>query len=182
MASPLGHSLCGVLLGEALRRPPDPAPGKSRLTPWLPYLILANAPDVDFIIGYLMFGDAGAIHSGFTHTLLFALTLAGIAALAHRRFPVWPPFWMSLALVGSHLVLDAASGKTFLGPGYGVMLFYPLSMERIRTPIALLWGPKHHTLAEVFGMENALGMLWDAAVFLPPVLLLRWRNRRKARR
>src|SRR5262245_39543056 len=177
MASPVGHSLSGVLLGELLRkgeeRPAPPDTWRTRAA----WIALANLPDVDFLIGWIAFGDFGALHSGFTHSLLFCLAAAAACGAASRRFAYLPGFWPALALVGSHLVLDSASGHLLMGPGYGVMLFYPFSMERIHSPIALFWGPKHHNLAELFGLPTFLGGLWETAVFLPPLLFVLRRSR-----
>jgi inner membrane protein len=139
--------------------------------------LLANLPDVDFLIGWVVFGDASRLHSGFTHSLLFCLAVAAAVGLASRHAPVLPGFWRSLALLGSHLVLDVASGHIFRGPGYGVMLFYPFSMDRIRTPIALFWGPKRRSFAELFGSGNLLGMLWELVIFAPLLLLVSRRVR-----
>jgi len=180
MASPVGHSLCGVLLGELLERAPAPADAWRARVAWI---VLANLPDVDFLIGWIAFRDFGALHSGFTHSLLFCLAAAATVAAARRRFAFLPPFWPALAIVGSHLVLDSASGHLLMGPGYGVMLFYPFWLERLHSPIALFWGPKHHNLAELLGLPNILGVLWEAVVFLPPLLLvLRARARRTSAR
>src|SRR5262245_35555285 len=175
MASPVGHTLCGVLLGETLG---TPRPAEPRAALRLTWGLLACLPDVDFLIGWIVFGDPGRLHSGFTHSLLFCVAVAGAVGIASRRFVLLPGFWTALALVGSHLLMDSASGHLFMGPGYGVMLFYPFSMKRIHSPIALFWGPKHHNLAELFGLPNLLGVLWEALVFLPPLLYVLRRSRK----
>jgi inner membrane protein len=178
MASPFGHSLCGVLLGESLRKPRAPEPRTVALQRWLVWALLANLPDIDFLIGWIVFDDPRRLHSGFTHSLPFCVAVAAAAALASRRFPLVPGFGTALALVGSHLLLDAASGHLLTGPGYGVMAFYPFSSFRVRSPISLFWGPQHHDLSELFGLANVLGVLWELAVFLPPLLLLLRRSRK----
>ena len=177
MASPVGHSLCGVLLGELLRKPGPPAEAADGRRARAAWIVLANLPDVDFLVGWIALGDPGALHSGFTHSLLFCLAAAALIGAASRRFAFLPGFWPTLAIVGSHLVLDSASGHLLMGPGYGVMLFYPFSMDRIHSPIALFWGPKHHNFAELLGLPNFLGVLWEVLVFLPPLLLVLRRSR-----
>jgi inner membrane protein len=168
-----------VLLGELLGKTRAAEPPALARRRWLVWALFACLPDVDFLIGWIAFGDWGRLHSGFTHSLVFCVAVALLAAVARKRFALLPGFWTALALVGSHLLLDSASGHLFMGPGYGVMLFYPFSMERVRSPIALFWGPKHHNLAELLGLPNFLGVLWEILVFLPPLLLV-LRRKRKA--
>jgi inner membrane protein len=156
VASPVGHSLFGAIVALLLGRPERAKASHHPLVVWLPYAALANLPDIDFLVGYAVYGDPRRLHSGFTHSLLFCLVVSGLAALLRLRHAPGRSFLVAFALLGSHLLLDMASGHLFRGPGYGVMLFFPFSTERIRSPIALFWGPKHKTLADLFGLENLL--------------------------
>ena len=95
----------------------------------------ANAPDLDFVPGILI-GKPGRFHHGATHTLaavfVFGVIAWGSARLAGlgsaRRIGVV----MALGFL-SHLLFDWMTVETN-GP-YGMTLLWPLSWDRLSSPI-----------------------------------------------
>ena len=71
-------------------------------------------------------------HRGFTHSLVFALCLAGLMALFYRKLDssASAVFWLCFISVASHAFLDAMTNG-----GLGVALFWPFSSERIFLPV-----------------------------------------------
>jgi inner membrane protein len=128
---------------------------------------LALAPDADVIgvaLGLDYHGHYG--HRGYTHSLLFAGTLAAIAFFVARRWGTRP--WLTALLtfmaVGSHGVLDAMTYRT-----RGVPFFWPLTDERFTFP----WrhippAPMNSHYLSRRGLEVA-GV--EMVYFLPTVLI-----------
>lgn len=107
MASPLGHSLIGLILAHTQR---TPFLGGGRYA-WYAFAILAaNAPDLDFLPGFLL-DEPFRFHRGPTHSLLAACTFGGIVYLVARKITPRPgaiAAW-GASLYASHLVLDLPS-------------------------------------------------------------------------
>ena len=96
-------------------------------------IILSILPDFDVIS--FKFGIAYANilgHRGLSHSLVFALAIALIAACLFRWFktPYWRTFLFLLVSVASHSVLDA-----FTRGGLGVALLWPWSEARFLSPL-----------------------------------------------
>jgi inner membrane protein len=70
-------------------------------------------------------------HRGFTHSFVFALSLAGLLAGFHRRLcsKPWTVFWFCFLSCASHALLDAMTNG-----GLGVALYWPFSLERLFFP------------------------------------------------
>jgi len=114
----LTHSLVGLFLARA---------GFSRVTPrGTAILVLAaNAPDFDAVSWF--FGGAAYIHyhRNITHALVampvMAILSVALVRLFGRRGVRWlPAFWIALAAVASHIILDLTNI-------YGVRLLLPFS-------------------------------------------------------
>lgn len=89
-------------------------------------------PDID-VIGF-KFGvpyESQWGHRGFTHSLVFALSLAFLLTLFHRKLKSkpWAVFWLCFVSGASHAFLDAMTNG-----GLGVALYWPFSLERIFLP------------------------------------------------
>jgi membrane-bound metal-dependent hydrolase YbcI (DUF457 family) len=120
MALPLGHAAAGYLVYEAVRPAGRHRPG------WLAAaLVLANAPDLDYVPG-LVLGYPDAWHRGGTHSLVAALAVAAVAAAlaSARRLPKRLALGAALAWT-SHLVLDFVTANAL--PPHGIPLFWPWS-------------------------------------------------------
>lgn len=94
--------------------------------------ICAVIPDADVIA--FKFGipyESEWGHRGFTHSLVFALALACISILLHRRLNSrpWTVFWICFISCVSHPLLDMITNG-----GLGVALFWPFSAERLFFP------------------------------------------------
>lgn len=122
MASAFAHLAIPVVLYVACKNKPVS----------LRLLMLASLvsiiPDVDVIA--FQFGvayDSPWGHRGFTHSLMFAATLALILSFFHRSLQSrrWTVFWVCFVSCFSHPLLDALTNG-----GLGVALFWPLSHER----------------------------------------------------
>ena len=133
MALCLAHATAGYLAYEALR----PA-GPHRLDLLAGAVLLANAPDLDFVPGLLM-GRPDAFHRGVTHTLgaalLVTVTTWAIARWRHAERPGW---WAGFAAAayGSHLLVDWMTVDAV--PPVGIRMLWPLSAAWLHAPFNLL--------------------------------------------
>ena len=179
MASTVGHALAGVVLYQCFSND-DGGRGLPRPLALAASAALANLPDIDFFLGYLIHGDPRAMHAGVTHTVPFAL-LAALGAAGARLFGgVGRTFGIAFLIVLSHVLLDFASGTSLgFAPGHGVMLLYPISEERWDAPIKLFLGAHHRDLESLLSLHNLTAVLWESAFFVPLIYLLaqRWRRR-----
>jgi len=116
---PVTHAAAGLLLSQVL-------PGPSRAWSALAGLAFAFLPDIDY---FLVYRDRLAYirhHRGFTHSLwalpLFALLGAGLGRALGG--PPWfrPIFFLALAVLASHLLLDLATS-------YGTKILFPFSRK-----------------------------------------------------
>src|SRR5262245_10247384 len=129
MALCLAHATAGYLAYEALR----PA-GPHR--PWLlaGAVLLANAPDLDFLPG-LAVGDPNAFHRGMTHTIgAAALVATAVWVVARWRRARRPQWWAAFAAAayGSHLLVDWMTVDVI--PPRGIQLLWPFSDRWLHAP------------------------------------------------
>jgi len=186
LASPIGHSLAGATIYLWSIKP-----GKEQLAEFLRqrwkvislFAILANLPDVDFILGWLMTGDPNAYHHRWTHSFV---AVAGASILGAFVFKIRPGlaanwFWC-FAAVGSHLLIDFFTGPE-LGwqRTYGMPLLWPFSDAMFQSPVSLVVGPKHHELSHLLSLHNWVWGAWEALVF-GAILLVTAMNRRGPRK
>lgn len=133
MATVFTHFICAGALATAGPR------SVSRIRLGLVLGTLAVIPDLD-VIGFhfgIAYGDSLG-HRGFTHSIVFALLLAGLGVkLAHPKIVVFDRVWWHLAglmflAIVSHGVLDA-----FTDAGLGVGFLIPFDDTRYFAP----WRP-----------------------------------------
>lgn len=122
MALCLTHAAAGYLVYEAAR----PA-GRHRLGLLAAAVVLANAPDLDFVPG-LVAGAPDAFHRGPTHSVAAMLLVSVAAGLvgwwwrADRREAVrWAGF--AAAAYGGHLLVDFVTVDAV--PPYGAPFLWP---------------------------------------------------------
>jgi membrane-bound metal-dependent hydrolase YbcI (DUF457 family) len=132
MALCLAHATAGYLAYEALR-----PTGPHRPALLAGALVMANAPDLDFLPGLLV-GEPVAYHRGVTHTLgalvVVCLTTWAVARLLRSR-SAW---WWALAAgaaYGSHLLVDCLTVDAI--PPYGIQLLWPLTDAWVHAPFSL---------------------------------------------
>jgi hypothetical protein len=85
MASPVGHTLAGVVVfylsgGRRLKRQ-----GHTSWQELAPFLLLPNLPDADFLMSYLLYDNARLLHGGMTHTLAF-VAVCSLLIMPSRLF------------------------------------------------------------------------------------------------
>jgi membrane-bound metal-dependent hydrolase YbcI (DUF457 family) len=142
MPLPLGHIAIGLTTNDFFNE-------NSSFTDWriAAYVaILANLPDIDVAVGLLLQGNGSAFHRGPTHSVLFALFAAILAARAWRLWALIPKlgFRTCFLIILSHTVADfflTKSPVSLLWPlevnwsggysGWGEVLF-PVFLEAYR--------------------------------------------------
>ncbi len=135
MPFPIAHSLAGSTIYAGLD-------ADGSLVSWrrlLLAVIIANAPDLDFIPGILI-GIPHHFHQGATHSLTMVVLVAALAALVASVGRPWPLMWKSKTkavagtalIVGllwaSHMLLDLFTAS-WRRPS-GLPLLWPFSDQR----------------------------------------------------
>lgn len=180
MVSPVGHSVAGWAVYRACHV------GKPGFAPrsclFLLSLVVASAPDLDFIPGFFV-GDLNRFHQGISHSLGFMLMLATVGAvLGGRQLVGGAARFVILfcALYGSHLVLDCL---TFDGSApIGIPIFWPLSGERFISGWTLFDAVHHGIpgsdtvafLRSSFSLHNIGVALIEVLVLTPIALAVGW--------
>lgn len=176
MPSPVGHSLIGLALGVAAYLPRGPwsawrARVRGAAGPLLAGVILANAPDLDYLPGVLR-GDLNAYHHGYTHSLGWILLAGGGAWLVWKgRRPRigWREAVFVFAALASHLVADwlTDDGR----PPYGIMAWWPWAPDYTISPVTPFWRLLKKNYADLLQWHNVGAVLVEIAWCLPLVLL-----------
>ncbi len=138
MPSPLSHSAVGAaayfvwsLRGKGRGRPPREA-----YMTLLAFVGLSVLPDLDAGVGIVL-GNMARYHNNFAGTPGFGLAVAlsfGVVAWLFRRSAFRPTFFLTFLLYSLHVFMD------FFTVGRGVMVFWPISSERIQPPFHLFYG------------------------------------------
>ncbi len=175
MASPVGHSLVGLACFFGwFKKPATLENIKTHRLHVAVFVLLANLPDIDFVLSWLITGNPNRYHSAGTHTLLFA---ASVGAVLGYRFRIAQGFSKSAlilgAVTGSHAAVDFLTGPV-LGwhPSYGVPWLMPFISERITSPLTLFVGPKHNSWSHILSAHNWGWALYEVALLLPVLFLL----------
>ncbi len=171
MATPLAHSAVGLAFGLARFRPLEAGNPEARPGPaWRPLavcVILANAPDVDYLFG-LFAGRFNAFHQTVTHTGVWvaalALALWLLARGRRRTKPGWS-FPFLLALLGSHLLLDWLTAD--YSPPAGLTIGWPWSDRIWHASVSLFPAPAKSGWASLASWHNLRVLAWEAALTLP---------------
>lgn len=133
----LAHAMCAVA-ASAVLTPKAMKESPRRL--FLASAVIANLPDIDFILN--LFGQVTYHfhHRGFTHSIFglscvipIAFFLAKVVfklPLTNKKLLVW----VFAQIVGSHFLLDYLTS-------YGVMFLYPLTMDRFAFPLMFIIDP-----------------------------------------
>jgi inner membrane protein len=140
MPSVFSHAIAAVGIGACFYRPGIPA------RVWVTGALCSMLPDLD-VIGFRLgvhYGDFWG-HRGFTHSLVFAALLAGLALILLfpngvpklNRVYVWAFLFLATA---SHGVLDAMTdgglGVAFFAPFSNTRYFFPWTPIRV-SPIGM---------------------------------------------
>jgi membrane-bound metal-dependent hydrolase YbcI (DUF457 family) len=121
----LGHLAVGLLTTGAIEKPKTTTRKKVLIL-----FLLANSPDVDIAISWLLTGSFYSHHRTFTHGVLFAVVMGALFANLYRYLPSFPKLsykWCYWA-VFSHVLADYLFSPwkvDFLWP----LPFYPASLN-----------------------------------------------------
>jgi membrane-bound metal-dependent hydrolase YbcI (DUF457 family) len=124
-------------------------------------VVFAMLPDFDALVG-LLAGNIGAYHNNGTHSLIVGLAVsllvAGLMGL-RRKTSFLPWFLVLLISYESHVILDY-----FTFGGRGVMLFWPITVERFIPPILFFHGVRWS--AGVYTTEHLLTIASESLIVL----------------
>jgi inner membrane protein len=127
MPSAFSHAIVAGAIGKVV------APEQVPWWYWPLGATVSAVPDLD-VIGFhfgIHYGDFMG-HRGFTHSLLFAVLLAGLVTIAmvgQRRISPWRLFFYLFLATASHGLFDAMTNG-----GLGVAFFSPFSNTRYFLP------------------------------------------------
>lgn len=121
MPLPLGHAAIGLATHELISRNRS---ATNNLVLAIFVFVLANLPDIDFLIGLFLRGNGMALHRGLTHSFLFAFFMGIVASNAWRFWSKIPRvnFTVCFLLIFSHLMAD------FFFTRSPVSFFWPLGV------------------------------------------------------
>ena len=181
MPSPIGHSLIGLAVANLV-----PAARKKPYIYWLLFILFAaNAPDLDFLPGWIM-GDFNRFHHGISHSIGAGVIFALACALVSRLFTdqaKWV-FIIALAVFTSHLVADYL-GVDKVEP-FGAPFLWPISQDYFLSPVSVFNPVEHGNVGEItgsvfskiFSVENVVAGFTELAIVLPFWILTFWLSRR----
>jgi inner membrane protein len=173
MASTVAHALCGVTCVLAARAAYFDSWDQVRLRDMIAFALLASLPDVDFVVGYILRGDAHAFHQGVTHSLLFAAATGLVFALVCRRDRPLAPFAALAALtISSHGVVDLLTGPNpGFNPSPGLPLLWPFQSGLVSAPVTVFLGIEHQSIDRLLSAHNVQAVLRELVILLPIVAL-----------
>jgi inner membrane protein len=163
MPSPITHLAAGYAVFQVAKKfLPVQVPGKFRHISGLLIFtsILSILPDMDSILG-ILFNDFGRYHNQGSHSLLvglFVAILAGgmIRIVRKGSFREW--FLVAWLAYESHIILD------FFTWGRGVMLFWPITLERFKSPVLLFYGL--HWSDGLLSLSHIVTLITEIALIL----------------
>ncbi len=177
MATPIAHSLIGATLGliqflpRYQARRELPAIFWKIRHPLLLCILLANAPDLDYLYGIFV-RNLNQYHQTVTHTLLWNIILAAILIIYARRLHLraWQT-WLIPTLLASHLLLDWLTVD--LAPPVGMMLAWPVADHYFHSAWLLFPAPAKADWQALWSTHNLQVAAIEAGMLLPfPVLVL----------
>lgn len=138
MPSPIAHLGAGYAIYRYYKHKLPQDPRRFWRLPLQLVMIagLSMLPDLD-IIPAIIFGDMKAYHNNFSHSLLLAIPGAIlVAGVFHRiyRSNFWLWFLICLISYDLHVIMDVLTAER------GVMMFWPLSQNRVVSPIRIFYG------------------------------------------
>jgi hypothetical protein len=135
MAFPIAHATAGYLVYRL-----DPRRARRAWPRALAFMAIANVPDVDYLVGFLI-GRPGVFHRGISHTVLGALIFGGLAGTLmwwRRKDRWWPATLLCAAAYGSHLLVDAFTSD--FRDAAGAQFFWPVSNAYYISPVTIFNG------------------------------------------
>ena len=122
MPLPLGHTAIGLAITDIYPK------GSLNDNPWKTFVFivaLSNLPDIDVIMGLMLYGNGDIFHRGPTHSLLFGLIMALIASRVGNWWSKIPKvsFLWCFLVIFSHVLADAVLTTV------PVSLWWPLELH-----------------------------------------------------
>lgn len=181
MPSPVAHSLVGLAAANV--------PLKHRLYTslfWFCFVLFAaNAPDLDFVPGWLV-GDINRFHHGISHSVGMAVVFAACASVlaCALKQPYHHAFVIALVVYSTHLLADYITVDR-VAP-YGAPFLWPFSDEYFLAPVQLFRPVEHGSLGEssigvldkIFSRKNLAAAGIEFLIILPLWLLTWWLARK----
>lgn len=136
--------------------------------PLLGCILLANAPDIDYLFG-ISAGNLNLYHQQYTHSILFVSALVlGILAVWQRRRPgpLWPRCAFLLTLGLSHLLLDLVTRDA--GAPFGIPALWPFSDHWVYWPDRVIFtNMTRQDLASILTWHNLYAVTTETLITLP---------------
>ena len=129
------------------------------------FIIVANLPDLDMVIGFFLYGDVHTFHGLFSHSLLLAIPIALAISFLYPVERRWRRFLTFFILIILHNLMDFSASPTLKEPGSGVGLFFPFYNERMASPFPLFFGFRHQNIEQFFSFHNLSVMGIEFFVF-----------------
>ncbi|MEL4896320.1 metal-dependent hydrolase [Crocosphaera sp. Alani8] len=179
MASPIGHSLAGYFIFLGVCKNPRFLQACSSKKLIITAIIIANLPDIDFILGYLFYNDFSAIHRQFTHSFFvgfFVCIIIYFFLRVYNKIPYYFLVWL-LGLYFSHILLDMLAYDANFPTG--VQCFFPFTSHYFAFPISILGGLTF--TGGIIQLSNFLTVLQEMFVIplLSLIVLFLFKNIRK---
>ena len=172
MPTPVGHALCGALVGTAVFwQRPIWGPWKDLIF----FAALAQAPDLDFIPGIVL-GKPDAFHHGVTHSMGFALLFGLVMAwLGKKRDQALRWGLAGGAIYLAQVLLDVIALDT--RPPYGVPLWWPLSGDFVQSHWTIFLDVRRWNLTWAVVWHDIRAMGREILLLGPPLALVLWARR-----
>lgn len=130
-------------------------------------ILIANAPDIDFLFG-IFAGNLNRYHHLGTHTLGWAL-LTAFCIWLYGRFALKNhpalAFWFVFLLIASHLVVDIFTADTT--PPYGIMFAWPFTDGYWHSPVSIFPTVSKKTFGDIFSLYNLKNAGREFLILLP---------------
>lgn len=172
MPTPIGHSIAGLAIscGAGLKLT------AKNYDIIIASFFAANAPDLDFLFGYLS-GNPNKYHHQFTHSIFFALLMGlGLALLLIRkeshRFVKLAIYFFVLNFV--HLGLDFVTLDT--SAPFGEMLLWPVSNSYYISPYVIFSDVQRASTSgdffiSLFSKHNFITILIELGLTIPILVI-----------
>jgi len=181
MPLPVGHSLMGYVLRETTPVGRDGARWKMLAL----FVIVSNLPDLDFLFGFVL-DDPNRFHRHVASHSIGLSVLVGVACGLYFKFAQgkhFTAYCLTFTVVCfSHVVLDLFSvDNTY---PYGVAMFWPFSDTYLISPVQLFMsvqkgGDNSSFFRKFFVEHNLVAALWELALFVPALLILKFKKSRE---
>lgn len=183
MPSPVGHGLFGLAVEPFAPNAVTQQTGARRLLIPAALIAAANAPDLDFVPGFLL-GDPNRFHHGITHSVgaivVFTMAAWSIARFAGAASALRLGIVLGLAYT-SHLFLDLLTVDT--PPSTGIPLLWPVSDASVTLPFKPFLDIRREAapnrfVPSLFSLHNAYALILECVILTPVLALVRYLRRR----